>query len=100
MYSNNSVLSLTDIGEGPSALLCKTNLSNCCKNVPFRFGQFYYPDGEKVPIRSGGSGFYRDRGDQEIRLNRRDGITSPVGKFRCEIPDADGVSQNLIITLV
>ena len=100
MYSNNSVLSLNDVGEGASALLCKTNLSNCCKSVPFRFGQFYYPDGEKVPIRSGSSGFYRDRGDQEIRLNRRDGITSPAGKFRCEIPDADGVSQNLIITLV
>ena len=99
VFVNNSVLSLSKIREGESALLCKTNLMKCCGTVPNRIGEFYYPNGVKVPVNSRAHGFYRDRGDQVVRLNRREQIISPTGTFRCEIPDENEVMQNLFITL-
>lgn len=99
VYSNNSVVAINNIREGVGALLCKTNLKPCCSSPPNRFGQFYYPSGTTVPIKSHGEGFYRNRGVQEIRLNRRTGTTSPTGTYRCEIPNATGVTQNIYITL-
>ena len=51
-----------------------------------------------MPVNNAGQGFYRNRGDQLIRLNRRQGATSPTGRYRCEIPDASGEIQNLYIT--
>ena len=88
------------VGEGENgALVCRTDKVDCCHTVPNRFGQFYYPSGNQVPIKSAGQGFYRNRGDQMILLNRREGATSPTGKYRCEIPDASGEIKYLYITL-
>ena len=30
-YQNNSLVTLTDIGENDTALLCETNLTACCR---------------------------------------------------------------------
>ena len=89
---------MQEIGEAENALLCRTNNADCCKSS--RNGEFYYSNGTVVPIRKAGRGFYRDRGEGEIRLNRLEEATLPMGKFRCEIPDANGDIQNLYITLV
>lgn len=96
---------LSRVGEGEhSGLICKTDKVDCCGTVPNRHGQFYYPNGLQVPIRSvsarAGHGFYRDRGAQEIRLNRREEGIPPTGKYHCEIPDASGEIKTLYITLV
>ena len=99
IYLNNSALPLIDIGEGTSALYCKTDKEECCGTVPNRFGQFYYPNGVQVPIASQQHGFYRNRGDQIIRLNRREGIMSPTGTYQCEIPNADDMMIKIYITL-
>ena len=86
---NNSIIFLSEIGEGEDALQCKTDHLDCCATSLNLFGEFYYPSETKV---DGGDHFYHTRGDQEIRLNRRKEIDSevPIGKFRCEIPDANG----------
>ena len=99
VYTNNSAVSLLEVGEGESALLCKTNRGGCCGTPPNRFGEFYYPSGIKVPIAKQQQGFYRNRGEKVVRLNRRGGVTSPTGKYRCEIPDANGSMQSIYITL-
>ena len=99
IYGNNSIVNIFTIGEGNSALLCKTNKQDCCGIVPNRFGEFYYPQGVRVPINNAGQGFYRDRGDQLIRLNRRVDTSSPTGRYCCEIPDADGVTQKIFINI-
>ena len=100
LYPNNSVISLSDVGENEQALMCKTDLSICCASPPNRFGEFYYPSGDIVLVKKAGHDFYRDRGAQEVRLNRREGVTSPSGKFRCAVPDASGTIQNLFIHLL
>ena len=96
-YANNSAIRLIDIGEGENALFCKTNKQDCCTN---RYGQLYYPNGVQVPIKKLLHGFYRNRGERIVRLNRKKGILSPIGRYQCEIPDADGVLQNIYITLI
>ena len=78
----------------------KTNSINCCGTVPNHHGEFYYRNGVMVPINKLQHGFYRNRGDQVIRLNRREGVMRPASKFRCEIPNANGVIQNLFINLI
>lgn len=100
VYLNNSEISVQLIGENDDALLCKTDLENCCGTPPNHFGEFYYPSGVQVPIKSRGQGFYRNRGKQEVRLHRRGGVITPTGRFRCQIPDASGDLQNIYIELV
>ena len=99
-YDNNSMINILAIGEGDNALLCKTNEQDCCGTAPNRFGEFYYPNGVQVPIRKAGQGFYRNRGDQLIRLNRRDAASSPIGKYFCVIPAANGMTQKIFIHIV
>ena len=100
VYTNNSVINIFSIGEDDSALLCKTDKQDCCGTVPDRFGEFYYPNGTKVPIRKAQDRFYRNRGDQLIRLNRRPGSTSPTGLYRCEIPDSSSVTRKIVANLI
>ena len=99
-YSNNSTIPLSEVGENENALLCKTDLVTCCGTPPNRFGEFYYPNGDTVSVKKAGHGFYRDRGVQEVRLNRKEGVTSPTGKFHCAVPDASGMIQSLYIHLL
>ena len=93
------MVNILAIGEGDNALLCKTNKQDCCGTLPNRFGEFYYPNRARVPIYGAGEGFYRNRGNQVIRLNRRDGVSSPTGKYYCEIPDADGMTNRVFINI-
>ena len=99
VYANNSFVNIIDIGESEEALLCKTDKVDCCGTVPNRFGEFYYPNGEKVPINKSGEGFFRNRGEQQIRLNRRPGIMTPTGVYRCEIPDGNNMMQKVFINI-
>jgi hypothetical protein len=99
VYHNNSAVAISEVGEGTGALYCRTDKEECCGTLPNRFGQFYYPNGVQVPINSRQQGFYRNRGNQIIRLNRREGITSPTGTYRCEIPNADDEVVKIYITL-
>ena len=99
-YANNSVISIHEIGEEDNALLCKTNKEECCKTPPNRFGEFFFPNGTQVPISRLQHGFYRNRGDMEVRLNRREGVSSPLGMYSCEVPDSGDVTQKLFVHLV
>ena len=102
-YSNNSIVTLEDIGEHDNALVCVTNLTACCRH-PYTsenvsvFGNWFLPNGTRVPSKhnhNNESDFYRDRGDMVVRLNRR--IGGMEGIYRCMIPDAINVIQNIYI---
>ena len=92
VYSNNSDILITDIGEGQNALLCLTSLIQCChdSDTPSgegTLGRWLYPNGSTIGEMSKGEYFYTDRGSSMVRLNRRNNVTSPSGQFCCEIPD-------------
>lgn len=103
-YANNSVVSMSKIGEGDDALLCRTDKVECCGKKPNRFGEFFDPNGEQVPTKAAGKEFYRNRGSQMVRLNRRNeasGSSSMLtGVYKCEVPDKDNVMQRVYIHLV
>ena len=98
-YNNNSIVSITDIGEGNSdSLLCFTNNINCCESL--RRGEWYFPNNmSEVRTEGEGYSFYRDRGQSVVRLHRRHNATIPTGPFCCEIPDANYATQRVCITV-
>ena len=96
---------LTDIGEGDNALLCFTDLIQCChdSDTPSgvgALGEWLFPNGSAVGAESQGEGFYVDRGPGMVRLNRRNDVTSPIGQFCCELPDATSINTRTCINIV
>ena len=94
-------MTLEDIGERESTLLCITTLTACCRasytaelNVSV-LGNWYFPNGTKVPGAGNVWNFYRDRGQMVVGLNRRGG--GEDGIYRCEIPDSMDVLQTIYI---
>ena len=93
-------MTLEDIGEGNDALLCGTNQTACCR-PPYigengsAVGNWFFPNGTRVPGSTGQLDLYRTRGQMVVRLRRRRG--GEEGTYRCEIPDAMNVTQSIYI---
>ena len=103
-YGNNSALVLTDIGEGGSGLICLSDSTQCCSgsdnpNGDTALGNWYFPDGDLVRTSGSGRDIYMDRGASMVRLNRRNNVISPTGVYRCEVVDARGNTQNILVDL-
>ena len=100
-HYNNSIVTLEDIGERDvDALLCKTNQTACCIHIgdlrpPIIIGNWFFPNGTRVPSEDVNDDFYRNRGEMVVRMHRRRGGVD--GIYRCEIPDAAGASQTIYI---
>ena len=100
VYQNNSNVILEDIGEGGDALLCITNQTACCQTSYFGVvrhtsGNWFFPNGTRVPSGVSEWNFYRNRGQMMVRMNRRRGGVE--GIYRCEIPDTLGFTQTIYI---
>ncbi len=101
VYTNNTALSFSFIGEGSSALTCHTELSTCCREQDNlnggALGGWRGPDGVSVPSEADfgttAEGFYVTRGISTISLNRRGAETLSGGVYCCTIPRAGGVTQ-------
>ena len=89
-YQNNSNVTLEDIGENDTALLCRTNFTACC--VSPDNGSWFFPNGTRV---FSYGDFYRTRGEMVVHLNRRRGGVE--GIYRCEIPDSVNIIQTIYI---
>ena len=101
VFANNSVISITDIGETEgeiNAVQCITDRKPCCRSGVER-GQWFFPGGEEVLAQS--STFYQSRGDNDgtINLNRMDNVVLPAGLFCCVVPDAVNVEQTLCVNV-
>ena len=96
-YYDGDTLLITDIGEEDDALLCVTDNTECCRSGGD--GEFFYPDGGTAVGFSNTNSLYRNRGEQVIRLNRRNSATSPLGRYRCDTPDASGMTRSIFINI-
>ena len=110
IYANNSVISITEIGEtdhnstSPTpndALQCISDRIPCCR-YRYRIGEWYFPDRIRVqPLiyyHNGSKSFYRSRGrdDGTVNLNRAStNIITPTGLFCCKLPNATDVITTL-----
>ena len=101
-YQNNSIVFLEDIGEGGDALLCLTDLTACCRLRSASgngtvLGNWFFPNGTRVPSSSKNWDFHRTRGQSVLRLQRRRG--GEDGIYSCEISDTMNVTQTIYIGL-
>ena len=95
-YTNNSIVAMTDIGNGSAALLCTTTYTPCCSSSNPET-QWYFPNGTQVPSNPA-LPYQRLRGSSPGRviLNRNYEATT-TGIFHCDIPDARGRTQSLYV---
>ena len=96
-YQNNSCVALEDIGECDTALLCRTNSTDCCNmtNTSTASGNWFFPNGTRVPNTDKQWDFYRSRGQMVVQLHRRRGGVE--GIYHCKIPDSMNVTQTIYI---
>ena len=97
-YLNNSLVTLEDIGEWDDALTCLTDLTACCqasRNGTTVLGNWFFPNGTRVPSLGIQWDFHRTRGQSIVHLQRRRG--GEDGIYCCEIRDAMNVYQTIYI---
>ena len=92
-YTNNSVVTITDIGTGSAALNCTSTRQRCCFSGD---GWWYFPDGSEIQRISATYYRTRSRSPGTIHLHRNPGATT-TGIFRCEILDGSGIFQRLYV---
>jgi len=93
-YTNNSIVTITDIGTGSAALLCTTTLPGCCFSGT---GGWFYPNGNVV-VNNPSLPYYRTRARNPGALllhHNLEGTTT--GVFRCDIPVAFDELQSLYV---
>ena len=99
-YTNNSVVTITDIGTGSAALLCTTTFIPCCySGNPGT--HWYFPNGSRVDLFDT-LPYYRRRTDARMSppgtvLLHRNPEGTTTGIFRCEIPDATGAFKSIYV---
>ena len=96
-YTLNDIVTITDIGEGPtSGLRATTTHRPCCSAG--QIGQWFLPGVTNTLSFSDTANISRSRSDNgEIILNRRNNATSPTGIYTCSIPDSNGVLTDVYI---
>ena len=73
----------------------------CCQAQP-QYGEWYFPNGSKVIHRQEGAvAFHRNR-DNDGNVNlfcTHHTVTSPTGRFCCEVEDATHTNQTLCVNI-
>ena len=95
-------MTLESIGEGDDALLCVTDLRNCCRHpytgeIGIAVGNWFFPNGTVVRSNGNQWDIYRTRGHMIISLHHKKGGVN--GIYRCEIPDTMNIIQTMYIRL-
>ena len=87
-YVDLSQVGRPDIYNGGEGVQCITDLGTCCTSSqgPHR-GDWYFPDGTRLPFPQPNVHTFEDRETQRVDLRRNRGTnSSTVGIYRCDIP--------------
>ena len=97
VHSNNSLVTLEDIGGGDDSLHCMTDNTFCCRPPyeQFALGNWFFPNETRVPSDDSRWDFHRTRGQSVVHLQRKRGGEN--GVYRCMVPDAMSVTQTIYI---
>ena len=89
----------------PRALVCLTDLEDCCAVPRTVRGDWYFPDGTTVGSVGGDPRFLANRGANDgtnqgsVRLFRRYSTPPGRGHFHCELPNAANVNQIIYVNI-
>ena len=87
--ANNSYVDISLVGiSGSDSVQCITDLNTCCSGTQgsVHRGDWYFPDGNRLPFLSHDVGLYEFRDAQRVDIRRRNNANSPTGIYRCDIP--------------
>jgi hypothetical protein len=100
LLGNNSIVLLSDIGEGSGALYCLTDRTLCCgaNTGGANRGIWRFPDGTNVEENSTAD-IYFIRSFSSLPLSRRSSAVGPTGVYTCVIPDASDILKNVAIEM-
>ena len=86
---NNSYVDLSLVGDyisGSDSVQCITDLNTCCSGAQGQHrGDWYFPDGSRLPFPGSGHDIFETRGSQRVDLRRINSAYSPSGIYRCDI---------------
>ena len=102
-YPANATIPIADVGEESTALLCRTDRTDCChgnQRGKIQQGEWIYPNGDHVDSTGSGDDIYRNRDTSVVRLNRRNGATGPTGRYCCEVPSVADPNASICIILI
>ena len=104
LYTIHDNQNPTNANGHDQALVCETDLVDCCDAPLTVRGNWYFPNGDVV-TNTGSPAFRSNRGPNEerngqqfygsVRIFRRYSIMPQRGRFRCELPSAADSSVNL-----
>ena len=92
---NHSYVDIGQVGTGDASLQCHTDLDTCCsKTQGSHRGDWYFPDGDRLPIPGPAAGdIIESRLAQRVDLRHRNDANEPTGIYRCDMP-TDAVNNN------
>ena len=100
-HSNNSIVLLSDIGEGSNALFCLTDRIQCCTTESgLNQGGWRFPNDTSVILNDTNFLFYRIRGYSSVSLNRKNEAMGPTGTFTCRIPNSQSEANMILFIRV
>ena len=86
--TNHSYVDLSTVGsagDNSDSVVCHTDLSTCCSGSQgIHRGDWYFPDGTRLPFIGGSVPIGLGRGAQRVAI-RRTAATGPTGIYRCRI---------------
>ena len=102
LYPNNSVVTLTDIGQERAALFCLTDHAACCRESDTGITHrsiWLLPGGSPVVGKSDtvDGMFFGSSGASAVLLHRDSGTLRPSGVFTCDIPDSADLPQQVFV---
>ena len=88
---NHSYVNLTLVGEDwgdpGNTVRCHTDLLSCCSGAEGQHrGDWYFPDGTRLPFRTNTGTIFESRDSRRVDIHRISGANPPSGIYRCDIP--------------
>ena len=86
--ADHSYVDISQVGTGSDSVYCHTDLSTCCVAAQgWHRGDWYFPDGDRLPIPGGHAGnIFEARAAQRVDIRRTNNANEPTGIYRCDIP--------------
>ena len=87
--ANHSYVDLSTVGSASDysdSVVCHTDLDTCCSGGQgFHRGDWYFPDGERLPFSGSSVPIGLARTAQLVAIRRTNDATGPTGIYRCRI---------------
>ena len=90
--SNNTLITVDNTGV---TLFCSTDREDCCSNEFSITGNWFLPNGSKVPSTMSTQALHITLGNQTVGLNIKDSAELPTGIYHCEMMDRKNVTHYL-----